>query len=112
VHIWARCTASHQWSRVLLWVGLLLLWLLLALATNVGVTGGFTHDLVAIATPGPTEARQVTYPSAVVFTISVVDGPTIYCQTTSDRISGDIMVKLADLQTVFGDLGCKSHMEP
>jgi hypothetical protein len=130
--IWAWCLGSHQWNRVLLWVGLLVLWILLALATNVGVTGGFTHDLVAVATPGPSlkpicesvemgvdarcyrgsEAMQVSYPSAVEITISVVGGSAINCQTTSDRISGDIMVKPADLPIIFRDLGCKSHMEP
>jgi hypothetical protein len=102
--------------------------MLLALATNVGVTGGFTHDLVVVATSGPSlkpicesvemgvdarcyggsEAMEVGHLSAIKITISVVGGSAINCQTTSDRVSGDILVKPADLPIVYRDLQCKS----
>jgi hypothetical protein len=110
-HVWAWCTASHPWNRMLPWFSVMGLCVLLAWAMNIAVTGGFVdHEVVLPAFGVP--ASTATCLIAAGFEDMAVDDP---CNDSSLR-SGvasrfSITIAFTDFGGAPASMTCDSYRD-
>ena len=55
----------------------------------------------------PASPGDLNHGEGVAITVSVIDGPTLHCATTPDRVASDtIEITAGEMGDVVGELGC------
>jgi hypothetical protein len=80
-------------------------------APYVAISGALLTHVLLLTAGGQGEPNVenslAVRPARVVVGISVIDGPTVHCETSSDRVTADVIgVCAAHLPRIYRELGC------